>query len=96
MSLRVDVVTLFPEALTGYADTSVLGRARERGVWDLVVHDFRENAPGVHRSVDDTPYGGGAGMVLSPEPLARTLEQTPGLARPVVALTPSGAPFQVV
>ncbi len=93
MSLRVDVVTLFPEALTGYADTSVLGRARERGVWDLVVHDFRENAPGVHRSVDDTPYGGGAGMVLSPEPLARTLEQTPGLARPVVALTPSGAPF---
>lgn len=92
MSLRVDVVTLFPEALTGYAHTSVLGRARERGVWDLVVHDVRDGASGVHRSVDDTPYGGGAGMVLSPEPLARTLE-TPGLARPVIALTPSGAPF---
>lgn len=93
MTLRVDVVTLFPAALTGYADTSVLGRARERGVWDLVVHDVRDATADVHRSVDDTPYGGGAGMVLSPEPIARTLA-TPGLARPVIALTPSGRPFR--
>ncbi|HEY5303598.1 MAG TPA: tRNA (guanosine(37)-N1)-methyltransferase TrmD [Acidimicrobiales bacterium] len=94
MTLRVDVVTLFPEAITGYADTSVLGRARERGVWDLVVHDFRDAAENVHRSVDDTPYGGGAGMVLGPEPIARTLEGVPALARPVIALTPSGRPFR--
>ena len=76
MTLRVDVLTLFPEALTGYADTSVLGRARERGVWELFVHDFRDAADDVHRSVDDTPYGGGAGMVLRPEPVARSIEDT--------------------
>ncbi len=93
MTLRVDVVTLFPEAITGYADTSVLGRARERGVWNLVVHDFREATEDAHRSVDDTPYGGGAGMVLGPEPIARTLEGDRDLARPVIALTPSGRQF---
>ena len=92
MTLRVDVLTLFPDAITAYAGTSVLGRARERGLWELVVHDFRDATEDVHRSVDDTPYGGGAGMVLRPEPLARTLEDTPGLG-PVIALTPSGRPL---
>lgn len=93
MTLRIDVLSLFPEAVSAYATTSVLGRARERGVWELFVHDFRDAATDVHRSVDDTPYGGGAGMVLTPEPIARTIEQTPGLHRPVIALTPSGEPF---
>ena len=93
MTLRVDVLTLFPEALRAYADTSVLGRARERGVWELLVHDFRDATSDPHRSVDDTPYGGGAGMVLSVEPIVRTIEETPGLPRPVIALTPSGQPF---
>ena len=93
MTLRVDVLTLFPDALTGYAVTSVLGRARERGVWELVVHDFRDATEDVHRSVDDTPYGGGAGMVLRPEPIARTIDETPGLRHPVIALTPSGERF---
>jgi len=93
MTLRVDVLTLFPEVVSTYAQTSVLGRARERGVWELVTHDFRDATTDVHRSVDDTPYGGGAGMVLRPEPIVRTLETTEGLARPVIALTPSGTPF---
>ena len=93
MTLRIDVLTLFPEAVTAYASTSVLGRARERGVWELHVHDFRDAAHDVHRSVDDTPYGGGAGMVLRPEPIVRTLEEAPGLVRPVFALTPSGGRF---
>lgn len=93
MTLRIDVLSLFPEAVSAYADTSVLGRARERGVWELFVHDFRERATDAHRSVDDTPYGGGAGMVLRPEPIARTIEATPGLRRPVIALTPSGETF---
>ncbi len=93
MTLRIDVVSLFPEAVIAYADTSVLGRARERGVWELFVHDFRDGATDAHRSVDDTPYGGGAGMVLRPEPIARTIEETPGLRRPVIALTPSGETF---
>lgn len=93
MTLRVDVLTLFPDALRDYANTSVLGRARERGVWELKLHDFRDAASDPHRSVDDTPYGGGAGMVLSVEPIVRTIEETPGLARPVIALTPSGQRF---
>ena len=94
MTLRIDVLTLFPEAIHAYASTSVLGRALERGVWELHVHDFREASSGAHRSVDDTPYGGGAGMVLTPGPIVTTIERTPDLARPVIALTPSGRPFR--
>jgi tRNA (guanine37-N1)-methyltransferase len=93
MSLRIDVLTLFPDAISGYASTSVLGRAQERGVVELFVHDFRDAATDVHRSVDDTPYGGGAGMVLRAEPIIATVESTPALARPIIALTPSGRVF---
>jgi tRNA (guanine37-N1)-methyltransferase len=93
MTLRVDVLTLFPEAIAGYASTSVLGRARERGIWTLHLHDFRNATSDVHHSVDDTPFGGGAGMVLRAEPIIATIEATPELARPVIALTPSGRVF---
>jgi tRNA (guanine37-N1)-methyltransferase len=93
MTLRVDVLTLFPEAVSAYATTSVLGRAGERGVWELHLHDIREATSDVHRSVDDTPFGGGAGMVLRAEPILATIEGDPAIARPVVALTPSGRPF---
>jgi tRNA (guanine37-N1)-methyltransferase len=93
MTLRVDVLTLFPDAITGYADTSVLGRALERSVWNLHVHDFRNATDDVHRSVDDTPFGGGAGMVLRAEPILATIDATPDLSRPIIALTPSGRTF---
>jgi tRNA (guanine37-N1)-methyltransferase len=93
VSLRVDVLTLFPEALAQYATTSILGRASERGVWHLHLHDFRDATDDPHRSVDDTPFGGGAGMVLRAEPILRTIESVPELARPVIALTPSGRRF---
>jgi tRNA (guanine37-N1)-methyltransferase len=93
MSLRVDVLTLFPEAIAQYAATSVLGRAQERGVVELHLHDFRDGADDVHRSVDDAPFGGGAGMVLRAEPIQRTVESVAGLARPLIALTPSGRSF---
>jgi tRNA (guanine37-N1)-methyltransferase len=93
MTLRVDVLTLFPEAVTGYATTSVLGRALERAVWELHVHDFRNATTDVHHSVDDTPFGGGAGMVLRAEPILATIESIPELARPVIALIPSGRVF---
>ncbi len=93
MTLRVDVLTLFPEALSNYVTTSVLGRAHERGVFELHLHDFRDATTDVHRSVDDTPFGGGAGMVLRAEPILATVEATPELARPVIALTPSGRMF---
>ena len=93
MTLRVDVITLFPEALADYATTSVLGRASERGVWELHLHDVRDVTDDPHRTVDDTPYGGGAGMVLRAEPILRTIEANPDLARPIIALTPSGRTF---
>ncbi len=93
MTWRVDVITLFPEAIGGYASTSVLGRARERGSWALRTFDPREATDDVHRTVDDTPYGGGAGMVLLADPIVRTVEAHPDLVRPLIALTPSGRPF---
>jgi tRNA (guanine37-N1)-methyltransferase len=93
MSLRVDVLTLFPEAIIQYATTSVLGRAQERDVWQLHVHDIRDATDDPRGTVDDTPFGGGAGMVLLGEPILRTIEATPDLARPLFVLTPSGRTF---
>ena len=93
MSLRIDVLTLFPDAVAQYATTSVLGRAAERGVYELHLHDFRNYTDDAHRTVDDTPFGGGAGMVLRAEPILRCVEGTPDLARPLIALTPSGRRF---
>ena len=93
MTLRIDVLTLFPDAIVQYATTSVLGRAAERGVVDLRVHDIRNATDDRHRTVDDAPFGGGAGMVLRAEPILRTVESIEGLARPLIALTPSGRTF---
>jgi len=93
VTLRVDVLTLFPESVRNYVTTSVLGRAHERGLFELHLHDFRDATSDVHRSVDDTPFGGGAGMVLRAEPILATLDSTPQMARPVIALTPSGRSF---
>jgi len=91
--MRIDVLTLFPEAITQYSTTSVLGRAGERKIWELHVHDLRDETSDVHRSVDDTPYGGGAGMVLRAEPIVQTIEKNPAIKKPLIALTPSGRPF---
>ncbi len=93
MTLRVDVLTLFPDAIADYSATSVLGRALERDVWKLHLHDLRDATDDVHRSVDDTPFGGGAGMVLRAEPILRTIDAHPDIARPLIALTPSGRTF---
>ena len=93
MTLRVDVLTLFPDAVSQYCATSVLGRAAERDVWSLRVHDIRDASTDVHRSVDDTPFGGGAGMVMRAEPILATLESDPTIPRPVIMLTPSGRRF---
>jgi tRNA (guanine37-N1)-methyltransferase len=93
VTLAIDVITLFPDAVRDYAATSVLGRARDAGVWRLRVLDPRDQSDDVHRSVDDAPMGGGAGMVMTPGPLVRTVRATPDLARPVIALSPAGRPF---
>lgn len=93
MSFRVDVLTLFPDVVEHYASSTILGRARERAVWRLVTHDIRDAADDAHRTVDDTPFGGGAGMVMKAEPIVRTVESVPDLPRPLLAVTPSGRPF---
>ena len=96
-SLRIDIFTLFAEVIEHYADASILGRARASGQLDLRTHDVREAAHDPHRSVDDAPFGGGAGMVLSPEPVFEAVEQVAagpeGLPRPLLLLSPSGRPF---
>ena len=71
--MRVDVVTIFPEYLSPL-DLSLIGKARQQGVIDLRVHDLRDFAHDRHRTVDDTPYGGGAGMVMRPEPWGEALQ----------------------
>jgi tRNA (guanine37-N1)-methyltransferase len=94
--VRIDVLTLFPGFFTGPFDTSLLGRARQSGVLQLSVHDLREWATDRHRTVDDVPYGGGAGMVLKAEPFFAAAEDLYGSLdrRPrTVVLTPRGRPL---
>jgi tRNA (guanine37-N1)-methyltransferase len=90
MSLRVDVVTLFPELFDVPLRTSVIGRALEAGIVVVDVHDLREHGLGRHRSVDDYPYGGGAGMVLRPEPLAAAVAPLKAAGAQVILLDPAG------
>ncbi|WP_114559168.1 tRNA (guanosine(37)-N1)-methyltransferase TrmD, partial [Desertihabitans aurantiacus] len=71
--MRIDVVTIFPDYLAPL-ELSLIGRARRAGLLDVVVHDLREATTDRHRTVDDTPYGGGAGMVMKPEPWGRALD----------------------
>lgn len=91
--MRVDVVTIFPDYLTPL-DLSLPGRAREAGLLDLGVHDLRDWTTDRHRSVDDTPYGGGAGMVMRPEPWGQALDAVASPDCVVLVPTPSGRPFR--
>ncbi|HOC31268.1 MAG TPA: tRNA (guanosine(37)-N1)-methyltransferase TrmD, partial [Armatimonadota bacterium] len=72
--MRADIVTIFPEMVTPVLSTSMLQRGQESGLLDLRAVDLRDYAEGRHNQVDDTPYGGGAGMVLQPDPLFRCVE----------------------
>ena len=74
--MRIDVLTLFPKMFESPFAESIVARARAAGQLDLAVHDIRSWATDRHRVVDDAPYGGGAGMVLKPEPLTRAIEST--------------------
>ncbi len=90
--MRIDVITIFPDLVKTFADTSVVARGRRRGVIDVRVHDLRSATTDPHRSVDDSPFGGGAGMVLMAEPIFATVElvQPP---RPLFLLGPGGRRF---
>ncbi|MFI5261127.1 MAG: tRNA (guanosine(37)-N1)-methyltransferase TrmD [Candidatus Limnocylindrales bacterium] len=94
MTLRIDVVTLFPELYPGPLGASIVGRAIEQGLVELRAHDLRQWGLGRHRSVDDYPYGGGAGMVLRPEPIAGALRAVRTPASLVILLDPGGEPFR--
>jgi len=97
--VRIDIVSIFPEFF-GVLDISLLGKARERGIIDLGVHDLRDFTHDRHRTVDDTPYGGGAGMVMKPEPWGEAFDHVLGAGpesgseQPVVIFpSPAGERF---
>ena len=94
--MRLDVVSIFPDYLAPL-ELSLLGKARESGLVDLRIHDLRGWTHDRHHTVDDTPYGGGAGMVMKPEPWGEALDAILGSEpdrRPVIVVpTPSGAPL---
>ncbi len=88
--MRFDVVTLFPALFEAPLRTSIIGRAAERGLLEFGIHDLREHGLGRHRSVDDQPYGGGAGMVMRPEPLFAAVEPLRETGSMVILLDPAG------
>jgi len=93
--MRIDIVTLFPGMFPGPLSESIPGRALERGLAELHAHDLRQWGLGKHRSVDDYPYGGGAGMILRPEPIAAALDAIapPDSSAFRILLDPGGEPF---
>ena len=90
--MRIDVFTLFPQLVDNFCSESLLGRARNEKLVDVRSHDLREHTTDVHHSVDDAPFGGGAGMVLRAEPVFESFEKS-GAPRPLLLLSPGGRPF---
>jgi tRNA (guanine37-N1)-methyltransferase len=89
--MQINIVTIFPEYFDSPLSVSLVGRAIADGHIEVAIHDLREKGKGVHRQVDDAPYGGGAGMVMMVEPLAKVLEPLATTHR--VFFTPAGAPL---
>jgi tRNA (guanine37-N1)-methyltransferase len=95
--VRIDIVSIFPEFFS-VLDISLLGKARQQGLLDVAVHDLRDFTHDRHRTVDDTPYGGGAGMVMKPEPWGEALDHVLGddadtATTTVIVPSPAGTPF---
>jgi tRNA (guanine37-N1)-methyltransferase len=102
--MQFEVFTLLPEVFPSYLETSILKRARERGLIDVRIHNIRDHTHDKHHTTDDTPYGGGGGMVMKPEPFFEAVETVLGLAPPlsspkiesnipIILLTPQGRVF---
>jgi tRNA (guanine37-N1)-methyltransferase len=93
--LRFEVLTLFPRMISGYVSESILGKAQEKGLLQIRVTDIRDFAEGKHRVCDDAPYGGGAGMVMKPEPLVAAIERAKALSprAQVLLMSPRGPTF---
>ena len=90
--MRIDVFTIFPGLVDAFCSESLLGKARSNGLLDLRCHDLREHTTDVHRTVDDAPFGGGAGMVMRPEPIFAAVEAADP-PRPLFLLGPGGRRF---
>ena len=90
--MRIDVFTLFPDLVDGFCSHSLLGRARQSGLLELRLHDPRDQTSDVHGTVDDAPFGGGAGMLMKPEPLFESVESVDP-PRPLLLLGPGGRRF---
>ena len=91
--LRLDVLSLFPKTIEGFTEESILGKAIDRGLLEINSLDLRRWAKGKHREADDRPFGGGAGMVLKPEPLFDAVEEISNEATTVVYMAPDGEPL---
>jgi tRNA (guanine37-N1)-methyltransferase len=94
--MHFDILTLFPGMFAGVFEDSIIKRARQAGLLTIDLHDIREYAAGRHRVTDDTPYGGGGGMIMKPEPVFAAVEAVLGKdlgSVPVILLTPQGRPF---
>ena len=90
--MRIDVFTLFPQMVDGFTSESLLGKARNAGLVEVRCHDPRDHATDVHRTVDDSPFGGGAGMLMRPEPIFDAVEAAHP-PRPLLLLSPGGRKF---
>jgi tRNA (guanine37-N1)-methyltransferase len=93
--MRFDVFTLLPETLSPYLQASILQKAAERGLIEIALHNIRDWTRDKHHTTDDTPYGGGGGMVMKPDPVFEAVESVLGLqpACPVIMLSPQGRVF---
>lgn len=90
--MRIDVFSIFPDVIDGFCSASLLGKARRAGLLDLRLHDPRDHTTDVHRTVDDAPFGGGAGMLMRPEPIFAAVEAADP-PRPLFLLGPGGRRF---
>lgn len=94
--MQIEILSIFPRLFDGFLDASLIGKARQRSVLGIAVSDIREYAEPPHFSTDDSPYGGGAGMVMKPEPLYRAIQASRSRlpsGSPVILLSPTGARF---
>lgn len=91
--MRIDIITLFPGMLSGFLGESMIGRAREGGLVDIRVHNLREWGTGKWQITDDRPFGGGAGMLLKPEPLCAAIDSVLTDEALTIYMTPDGEPF---
>lgn len=95
--MKFDIITIFPKMFESPLGETIIKRAVEKGLVEFCLHDIRDYAKDKHRSVDDSPYGGGAGMVMKPEPLVEAVESVPRIGKSLrVLLTPQGEKFSQV